>query len=213
MSEEFIVTKIKKIKYNLYHVTFNDEILQKFTDETVAVHRVKENASFSKQDYEDMVTVDQNKRAKSRGLDILTRSSKSKMQIRTTLKREGYIPEAIDNALEFLENYEFVDDQKLANDIAKNKATTKKWSKRQMVSKLMEKGISKNDIAVASELIDEDQELSNAIYHAQKKFKSLSESKPFEERINKTASSLGYKGFSYDVIRKALELIKAEDEE
>ena len=144
MSEEFEVSKIKKIRYNLYHVIFNEEIVQKFTDETMATFRVNQGTVFSKETYDEMVKNDQIKRAKSRGLDILSRSSKSKMQIKSTLKREGFCEEAIEHALEFLENYKFVDDQKLATDIAKNKASTKKWSKRQMVSKLMEKGISKN---------------------------------------------------------------------
>ncbi len=213
MSEEFTVTRIKKVRYNLYHVIFNDEIIQKFTDETMVLYNVKENSTYSQEDYEKMIVQDQIKRAKSRGLDIISRSSKSKMQIKTTLRREGYINEAIDTAIVFLENYEFVDDKKLANHIAKNTASTKKWSKRQMVSKLMEKGISKDDIQVASQLIDDDQEMNNAIYHAEKKFKSLSKSKPFEERLTKTAQSLGYKGFSYDVITKALEKIKQNYEE
>ena len=128
MSEEFEVSKIKKIRYNLYHVIFNEEIVQKFTDETMATFRVSQGTVFSKETYDEMVKNDQIKRAKSRGLDIHSRSSKSKMQIKSTLKREGFCEEAIENALEFLENYKFVDDQKLATDIAKNKASTKKWS-------------------------------------------------------------------------------------
>ncbi len=212
MSEEFEVSKIKKIRYNLYHVIFNEEIVQKFTDETMATFRVNQGTVFSKETYDEMVKNDQIKRAKSRGLDILSRSSKSKMQIKSTLKREGFCEEAIEHALEFLENYKFVDDQKLATDIAKNKASTKKWSKRQMVSKLMEKGISKNDIEEAQTYIDDDKELENASYHGFKKFKSLSESKPFDERLSKTAQSLGYKGFSYDIIRKVIDEIKKEND-
>ena len=212
MSEEFEVSKIKKIRYNLYHVIFNEEIVQKFTYETMATFRVNQGTVFSKETYDEMVKNDQIKRAKSRGLDILSRSSKSKMQIKSTLKREGFCEEAIENALEFLENYKFVDDQKLATDIAKNKASTKKWSKRQMVSKLMEKGISKNDIEEAQTYIDDDKELKNASYHGFKKFKSLSENKPFDERLSKTAQSLGYKGFSYDIIRKVIDEIKKEND-
>ena len=178
----------------------------------MATFRVNQGTVFSKETYDEMVKNDQIKRAKSRGLDILSRSSKSKMQIKSTLKREGFCEEAIEHALEFLENYKFVDDQKLATDIAKNKASTKKWSKRQMVSKLMEKGISKNDIEEAQTYIDDDKELENASYHGFKKFKSLSESKPFDERLSKTAQSLGYKGFSYDIIRKVIDEIKKEND-
>ena len=47
MSEEFEVSKIKKIRYNLYHVIFNEEIVQKFTDETMATFRVNQGAVFS----------------------------------------------------------------------------------------------------------------------------------------------------------------------
>ena len=85
MSEEFEVSKIKKIRYNLYHVIFNEEIVQKFTDETMATFRVNQGAVFSKETYDEIVKNDQIKRAKSRGLDILSRSSKSKMQIKSTL--------------------------------------------------------------------------------------------------------------------------------
>ena len=71
---------------------------------------------------------------------------------------------------------------------------------------------SKNDIEEAQTYIDDDKELENASYHGFKKFKSLSESKPFDERLSKTAQSLGYKGFSYDIIRKVIDEIKKEND-
>lgn len=212
MSESFEVGKIKKVRYNLYHVVFNEEIIQKFADETMVLYDVKQGMVFSKEIYEEMITTDQIKRAKTRGLDIISRSSKSKMQIKSILKRDGFCEEAIEKTLEFLGNYKFVDDQRLATYIAKNKASTKKWSKRQMVSKLMEKGISKCDIEEAKTYIDDDKELENAIYHGLKKFKSLSEKKTFDERLAKTAKSLGYKGFSYDVVIKVIDKIKKESD-
>lgn len=211
MSEEFEVSKIKKIRYNLYHVIFNEEIVQKFTDETMATFRVNQGTVFSKETYDEMVKNDQIKRAKSRGLDILSRSSKSKMQIKSTLKREGFCEEAIEHALEFLENYKFVDDQKLATDIAKNKASTKNGQRGKWYLSLWKKGFQ-NDIEEAQTYIDDDKELENASYHGFKKFKSLSESKPFDERLSKTAQSLGYKGFSYDIIRKVIDEIKKEND-
>ncbi len=206
---EYIVTSIKKLKRNLYKVGFNNELMLNMSDETLASNGVKTGKIFDKMSFDEMTRTDGIKRAKSRGLEILSRSSKSKQQVISTLKREGFSEEAINNALDFLKEYSFIDDKKLANSIAITKVPAKKWSKRQLDSVLRQKGIEKKDIETAVENIDDASELENAIYLAAKKYRSLS-SKPEDEKKKKIIQSLSYKGFSYDIIKKALEAVRLD---
>lgn len=211
-NEEYIVTSVKKLKRNLYKVGFNEELMLNMSDETLASNNIKTGKIIDKTAFDEMIRTDGIKRAKSRGLEILSRSSKSRHQVLSTLKREGFTEEAIEASLDFLKQYSFIDDKKLAKNIAVTKVPARKWSKRQLDSALRQKGIDKKDIEMAVENIDDDTELENAVYLAEKKYRSLS-SKSEEEKKKKIIQSLSYKGFSYDTIKKALAAVKLDGDE
>ena len=209
---EYIVTSVKKLKRNLYKVGFNEEFMLNMSDETLASNNIKTGKIFDKISFDEIIRADGIKRAKSRGLEILSRSSKSRQQVLSTLKREGFSEEAIEASLDFLDQYSFIDDEKLANNIATTKVSARKWSKRQLDSALRQKGIEKKDIEAAVGKVDDDTELENAVYLAAKKYRSLS-SKSEDEKKKKIIQSLSYKGFSYEIIKKALEAVKLDEEE
>lgn len=211
MENIYIVTGIKKIRGTVYSVFFNGDTKIRLSDETIVIYKIKEGKEFEEEEFQDMISKDHIKRAKSRGLDILSRSSKSKSQVRTVLKREEFQEKAIDEAIEFLEGYQFVDDKNLANRIVKSKAPAKNWSKRQTVAKLKEKGISKSDIESAMKNMDSESELQSALELAMKKLRTL-RNKTKEEKILKIRQSLAYRGFDYDITSKVLDEIKLQIE-
>lgn len=151
-------------------------------------------------------------KAKEKAMRVLTASMKSKKQMVFLLQKEGYEEEIVKEVIAFLEKHRFLDDGALARSLAKTGMESRRYSRRQAVSKLRERGLSKEEIARSMEEIDEQQELENAEYLARKKFDSL-RNKPLKERLEKTGMSLSYKGFSYEVIRLCLESLKREVKE
>ena len=211
MENTYVVTGVKKIRSTVYSVFFNGDIKVRLSDETIVHYKVKEGRVFEEEEYEDMISKDHIKRAKTRGLDLLSRSSKSKSQIKSTLKREEFQEKAIEEAIRFLEDYQFVNDATLAGRIVENKAPAKKWSKNQTIAKLKEKGISKTDIENAIKNMDTETELENALDIAKKKLRTL-KNKSKEEKIQKIRQSLAYRGFDYDIVSKVMDEIKREIE-
>lgn len=211
MENTYVVTGVKKIRGTVYSVFFNGDIKVRLSDETIVHYKVKEGRVFEEEEYEDMISKDHIKRAKTRGLDLLSRSSKSKSQIKSTLKREEFQEKAIEEAIRFLEDYQFVNDATLAGRIVESKAPAKKWSKNQTIAKLKEKGISKTDIENAIKNMDTETELENALDIAKKKLRTL-KNKSKEEKIQKIRQSLAYRGFDYDIVSKVMDEIKREIE-
>lgn len=211
MENTYVVTGVKKIRGTVYSVFFNGNIKIRLSDETIIHYKVKEDRVFEEEEYEDMISKDHIKRAKTRGLDLLSRSSKSKSQIKSTLKREEFQEKAIEEAIRFLEDYQFVNDATLADRIVESKAPAKKWSKNQTIAKLKEKGISKTDIENAIKNMDTQTELENALDIAKKKLRTL-KNKSKEEKIKKIRQSLAYRGFDYEIVSKVMDEIKREIE-
>ncbi|MBP2028933.1 regulatory protein [Acetoanaerobium pronyense] len=211
MENTYVVTGVKKIRGTVYSVFFNGDIKVRLSDETIVYYKVKEGRVFEEEEYEDMISKDHIKRAKTRGLDLLSRSSKSKSQIKSTLKREEFQEKAIEEAIRFLEDYQFVNDATLAGRIVESKAPAKKWSKNQTIAKIKEKGISKDDIENAIKNMDTETELENALDIAKKKLRTL-KNKSKEEKIQKIRQSLAYRGFDYDIVSKVMDEIKREIE-
>lgn len=148
-------------------------------------------------------------KAKEKAMRVMVASMKSQKQIISLLEKEGYEESIIKEVVDFLEGYGFLDDKALAGALVKTGMESRRYSKRQTMQKMMERGISKEDIRESMEDLDEEKELENALYLGRKKFTSLS-GKPLRERLDKTGMSLSYKGFSYEVIRKTLNVLRSE---
>lgn len=148
-------------------------------------------------------------KAKERAMRVMLASMKSRKQIVSLLTKAGYSEEIIEEVVLFLEKHHFLDDVGLAKALMKSGVENKRYSKRQAIHKLRERGLGAEEIRSSVEAVDEERELENALYLGQKKFDSLS-GKPLRERLQKTGASLSYRGFDYDVIRKTLDQLKKQ---
>lgn len=201
-----IVTKIMKKKAN-YDIYIDEEYSFTLTDEGLYKSKLKSGTEFIiTEELNGILKEDEAKRCKNRALKIITTSSKSENKIKEKLTREGYSEYAIDIALEFLRDYKFTNDEKLAKNLA-NQSIRKNSSILQTKQNLRNKGIKKEDIEKALEEIDEDDEIENAINVANKKYNTI-KNKEKDEILRKIAYTLNYRGFSYRAVDKALQNIK-----
>ena len=95
-------------------------------------------------------------RIKKRALYYLKSSDKTEREIRRKLRESLYPEELIDYALDFLKSYDFVDDSRYAENFINAKRG--RVSKREMLQKLRQKGISAEALESLKEsLTDEDE--------------------------------------------------------
>ena len=85
---------------------------------------------------------------KEKALRLLEFRSHSEYELRSKLKAKGAESEDIDEVVEFLTEYGFLDDLKYASAKAKDLAVLKKYGKIRIIAELKSKGI-------ASDIIDE----------------------------------------------------------
>ena len=139
---------------------------------------------------------------KQKALDLITRAEKSEKAMRNKLL-ERYSQVAVDRVIDFLKNYSILDDERYARNIVQNNQLYKRNGRNKIKQTLYLKGIERTEIEKSIEYIDEDKELENAIYLAEKKIRKIKEK---DERIikNKLYQHLSYKGFGYNIIKKAI---------
>lgn len=201
-----IITKIVKNKLN-YDIYIDEEYSFTLTDEGLYKAKLKSNTEFIiTEALNDILKEDEAKRCKNRALKIITTSSKSENKIKEKLMREGYSEFAIEIALDFLREYKFTNDERLAKNLA-NQSLRKNSSILQTKQNLRNKGIKKEDIEKALEEVDEDDEIENAINIANKKYRTI-KNKDRDEILRKIAYTLNYRGFSYRAVDKAIQNIK-----
>ena len=103
--------------------------------------------------YERIVTETLFPRARKRAMNLLKNIDRTEADVRRRLS-EGYPPEAVDNAVQYVKSFGYINDQRYAEEYIRCKA--ERTSRKQIRSKLIEKGIDKAVIEAAFESYDEE---------------------------------------------------------
>ena len=149
-------------------------------------------------------------RAKKRGMNLLQKMDRTEADVRRKLSEGGYPPAAVDAAIEYLRSFHYIDDMRYASDYIRFKSQT--FSRRQIMMKLSEKGISKDIIETAFSEFDTDNGDEGNGYEKAlirklilKRCPQGAGSLDFEER-RKLISYLYGKGFSLSDIDDVLDI-------
>lgn len=112
-------------------------------------NKLEEGYDLSEEEYERILKEIFVPRAKSRAMHLLLAQDRSEHELRTKLKANGYPPEAIDIAIEYVAKFKYLDDERMARNFVR----IHQKSKSSLVLKrdLSKKGISPDLIEVALE--------------------------------------------------------------
>ena len=80
-------------------------------------------------------------RARKRGMNLLKTMDRTESDVRRRLSESGYPPEAVDDAVEYLRSYRYIDDARYAEEYIRCKIAS--MSPKMIRMKLSEKGISR----------------------------------------------------------------------
>ena len=149
-----------------------------------------------------MMQDDKYREAMDKALRYLGFRARSRMELRQYLARKDYEEAVIDEVLERLQDYGYVNDAQFARSMASSQSNFKRKGSRVVEQKLYQAGVDKETAQMALEEIDEEQELENARYWAAKIGPALAGEEP-QKRRQKMFRRLSSKGFSYDVVSRA----------
>lgn len=147
------------------------------------------------------------RQAKARALKILEFSDKTEKQLRDKLKEGEFPPFAVDEAVEYVRGYHYIDDLRYAEAYIRGRRSRKSTYELRM--ELRQKGVDADTIETALENEPSD-ELSALKELFIKKYgrKDLSDPKTYEKAFRYFAT----KGYGFDDIKRAISEAVEEQE-
>ncbi len=145
-------------------------------------------------------------------LKYLAYRPRSEKEIRDALKRRKATPDIIEKVIELLKEHRFVNDDEFTRWWIEQRVSFKPRSKRVLTLELKQKGISQETIE--KYLVENEEtavsDLEQALRLTTKKLKRYSHLEK-DELYQKLGGALARKGFSWDVIKRAIDLALSQN--
>ncbi len=172
---------------------------------TVISNRLKVGMQIEESALENMQAESETQRAMDKAFNYISGSLKTEKQLRTYLSGKGYMPAVVDNVVEKIKGYGYIDDKEYA--AAYVESYSKNKGKRLILKELNAKGVS---VSAAEEAIENiENELDSAIRIAQKYLKNK---EPSIENKQKCYRRLLSKGFDFDTAKEAVEKVLGDED-
>ncbi|NLZ80995.1 MAG: regulatory protein RecX [Clostridiales bacterium] len=192
-----IITEIKELDKKKKKIFIDGECAFALYNGEIRKYQLKEDKELSSEDYEEILHEILDKRAKKRILYLLSDSAKTEYQLRKKLRNNFYPESSINVAIDYAKSYKYINDLDYARQYIECKKN--KLSKRQIESKLKERGIPENILKLVFEGLHINEE---EIIQAYLKKKNIDVESITPEEKKKVYGYFIRKGFSYEEIFK-----------
>lgn len=198
------VTKIEELDKKRVRISIDNEFAFVLYKGELRLYKIKEKEEILPEAYEELTKLVLPKRAKLRCMNLLKSRTYTEKQLRDKLRQGEYTDYLIDEAIEYVKSYGYVNDLRYAEEFVEYHMESK--SRRRMEQDLLRKGIKKeiiNEVFVKmKENGEEPDEISMAIKILRKKNYQADMATMQEKR--KLSAYLYGKGFDPDIIRRVL---------
>ena len=143
------------------------------------------------------------KQAKLKALRLLTDMDRTEEQLRVKLKQKEYPDEIVEQAIEYVKSFGYVDDVNYAKKFIESKKRTK--SRYEIYGALMQKGLSKELVSESIRAYYDEEDEIQAIRALLSK-KRFSAEEISEQEKMKMIAYFTRKGFNYESVCKGLEV-------
>lgn len=193
-SIELLPFSKKKNRFKVRLIDGTDFVLYK---KEIDRYDIRENEELPEEYFDEIIREIFIPRAKMRALHLLEKQDRTESNLRSKLRESGYPVAAIDVAIEYVSNYNYINDARYTENYIRVKSKTK--SKRRIIEELLQKGIKKDLIYEIIEYIqmNEDYEVfdERAII-SDYVHRKLSNTEVDEKAKNKVYSHLLRQGFN-----------------
>lgn len=201
------ITEITKQKSRILLDTEESFVLYKGE---IRMLRLKENSELSEEDYNKIVRGILPKRCKMRAMNLLKERSYSSYSLRRKLIDGGYPERVIDEAMDYVTSYGYVNDLEYARAYIVSRQGSK--SRNEIKKKLLEKGISGSLSDEAYRLLGEereeygeesDREIEEELIRKTLKKRGFCNASEYEDR-QKMLAYFYRRGFSVETVRRVM---------
>ena len=208
-----VITKIEIQKKNKERVNLflDNEYAFSISTELVYKEGLRVNLNVDIEKLKDLAEKEEMLRCNNSAIRIIERNYKTEKEVRNKLIEKGYNENAINNAIDFLQKYNFLNDNTYTKMYVKDKLNSQGSNKIKYT--LMKKGISKEMIEEELQNIDRDDEKKVAMELAQKKLSSIKKSENDKYKISgKLYRFLTSKGYNYDIVKETVKDVMSLDD-
>lgn len=171
--------------------------------------KVKDDVDISK--LQEIAEKESYIRCKESAIKIIERSYKTEKEIRDKLKQKGYEEKQINNSIDFLKEYNFINDNTYAKAFIKDKLSSK--GSKKIKYDLMKKGIAKDIIEENLIKVDKNEEKEVALNVGRKKYESIRRKESDNYKLSgKLYRFLISRGYAYDIVKDVVKEIMSLDE-
>lgn len=207
-----LVTQVTELSKSRSKVYIDQEFAFVLYKGELRLYHIKESEELRPEDYRTIMQEVLPKRAKLRAMNLLQGREYTTSQLRTKLQQGYYPPEIIEQAIEYVAGFHYIDDFRYAVDYITYHENSR--SRRRIEQDLQGKGISSATIEEAwqswRENGGEQDEQSMIRELLRKKHYDAAEETDWKER-QKIYAFLARKGFSQEAIRKAIGGMHSDD--
>ncbi len=202
------IQKINKERVNIY---IDGEYSLSVNGELVYKENLKKGMEIDLEMLQNLASKEEILRCRESALRIIERNYKTESELRNKLKEKNYNNEAIDFSIEFLKEYNYVNDNAYAKAFIRDKSLSK--GKEKIRYELLKKGISKEIIEENMLLyMDEEIEHEAALKIGKKKYKLIVRSENDRYKISaKLYRFILSKGYNYDIVKSVVKEIMDEN--
>jgi regulatory protein len=210
-----IITKIttqkrNKERFNVFVDRGSGEEFGFSVDQDVFIkYRLKKGISVDEAHLRELMFEDEIKKAYHLSIKYLSFRMRSRKEIVDYLSDKGYPIDVIENVLEKLMHYKFVNDLEFAKSFVRSRIHSSTKGPSMIKQELLQKGVSNSMIEQALAEFPSDVEKEKAHVFAEKQLKKLAK-KSFQQSLQQIGQSLHSKGFSREIAQVVLSSLKEE---
>lgn len=198
------ISKFEELGKGRYQIRFDTGVEATFYRGDISGLGLSDGGAVSDDVYHHLLNEVLGKRAKKRAMYLLEQMDRTESQLRDKLMQNGYPQECVDDAIDYVKSFHYLDDYRYACTFIRY--SKEKHSKGQLTMKLMQKGLSRELISDALEEEYDSDEFEQILAILEKKHyeKSDSASKEFQRMYG----YLARRGFKSGDILKAMNNIQ-----
>ncbi|MBQ4098504.1 MAG: RecX family transcriptional regulator [Clostridia bacterium] len=174
--------------------------------ETVMKFRLKVGQEIDTDKLDEIQCDSERLKATEKALNFLSNRAKTKKQVKEYLQKKGYTEKTVSAVMEKLIEYKYVSDENYAEDYVR--VYSSKKGKRLIAMELKQRGVLEDDMRLALDSIENEEE--SALKIAEKYIKNKEKSR---ENLLKCYKYLISKGFDYDLAKQTVERIKTDEDD
>jgi len=191
----------KQKKGYVYFLNEEGEYFGLYPYDAVLQHQITKQTEFTTKTIADFRKTVESMVIRSLAFQYATYKTRTEKQVRDALSKRGFIDESIQEAIDFLYNFKYLDDENYAINFVLASLEKKPSGKKVLQYKLQSKGISS---IIANKVLDDiypkENILDLALKVIEKRFRKKTTIS--KELLEKELQYLIRKGFSYDIVKE-----------